>query len=170
MLCNHLLQPNLVLGDIILGLTPDLIRHYQLRGLVLDVDETLVPIRQAEIAPEIVQWIAAIKPHTKLWLVSNNLNARRIQRIAYRLEVPYIAGAGKPSRRKIWQAVRGMELPPSEVAIVGDRLFTDVLAGNRMGLFTILVEPMVIPGEALRKSPMRVAEVWLSQLLGVSLS
>ncbi|MGL6345244.1 MAG: YqeG family HAD IIIA-type phosphatase, partial [Waterburya sp.] len=45
----------------------------------------------------------------------------------------------------------------------------DVLAGNRLGMFTILVEPMVDPLVAVRSHPIRDFEIWLSQLLGVSL-
>lgn len=30
----------------------------------------------------------------------------------------------------------------SEVAIIGDQLFTDILGGNRVGIKTILVNPM----------------------------
>jgi hypothetical protein len=62
-----------------------------------------------------------------------------------------------------------MNLPVEQVAMVGDRLFTDVLAGNRLGMFTILVEPMVDAGYALRKYPVRSFEVWVSQALGASL-
>lgn len=40
---TKLLQPDLVLGDTILGLTPEILTHYHIKGLVLDVDETLVP-------------------------------------------------------------------------------------------------------------------------------
>jgi HAD superfamily phosphatase (TIGR01668 family) len=54
--------------------------------------------------------------------------------------------------------------------MVGDRLFTDVLAGNRLGMFTILVEPMVDPAIATRSYPIRNFEVWLSQMLGISLA
>jgi predicted HAD superfamily phosphohydrolase YqeG len=50
---------------------------------------------------------------------------------------------------------------------VGDRLFTDVLAGNRLGMFTILVEPMVDP-LTTRSYPIHNFEVWVSQKLGVS--
>jgi hypothetical protein len=63
-----------------------------------------------------------------------------------------------------------MNLPVEEIAMVGDRLFTDVLAGNRLGMFTILVEPMVNAGEAVRKYPIRSFEVWLSQALGATLT
>ena len=54
--------------------------------------------------------------------------------------------------------------------MVGDRLFTDVLAGNRLGMFTILVEPIVAPGVAVRSYPVRSIEVLLSQFMGASLT
>jgi HAD superfamily phosphatase (TIGR01668 family) len=63
-----------------------------------------------------------------------------------------------------------MSLPVEQVAMVGDRLFTDVLAGNRLGMFTILVEPMIDPAATVTSSPIRDFEVWLSQSLGVSLT
>jgi hypothetical protein len=114
--------------------------------------------------------LAEIKGVVSLWLVSNNLSRARIGRIAQSLDIPYILGARKPSRRKIRQAVNAMELPFNQVAMVGDRLFTDILAGNRLGMFTILVEPMIDPTiEAVQSAPLRSLEVWLSQILGASL-
>ena len=168
-MCGKLLQPDLVLGQSVLGITPDLVNRYGLQGLVLDVDETLVPIREAQTSEEVRVWFAALKAHVPIWLVSNNLNAPRIRRIAESLQAPYITGAGKPSRRKLRQAAQAMQLPVERVAMVGDRLFTDVLAGNRLGMFTILVEPMIHPKGKPGKYLLRSTEVWLSQLLGVSL-
>lgn len=169
-MCSKLLQPDLVLGGPVLEVTPDLVDRYGLRGLVLDVDETLVPLRESQTSAEVQTWFAELKACVPIWLVSNNLNASRIRRIAESLQAPYITGAGKPSRRKLRQAAQAMQLPVQEVAMVGDRLFTDVLAGNRLGMFTILVEPMVYPMGKPGKYLIRSAEVWLSQMLGVSLS
>lgn len=164
-----LLQPNLVLKGSILELTPEILEHYGLKGLVLDVDETLIPTRAREVSPELVQWLVHIKATVSLWLVSNNLSKARISRIAQTLDLPYLMGAQKPSRRKIRQAVRAMDLPFEQVAMVGDRLFTDVIAGNRLGMFTILVDPMVDPSIEVQRFPVRAFEVWVSQLLGASL-
>ncbi len=164
------LQPDLVLGDSIAAIAPALLQKHQLRGLVLDVDETLVPLREREVSPEVAAWVAEIRPLAALWLVSNNLSESRIRGIAESLDLPYILGARKPSRRKLRQAVAGMNLPVAQVAMVGDRLFTDVLAGNRLGMFTILVEPMVGAAIANRSYPIRNLEVWLSQRLGVQLA
>jgi hypothetical protein len=62
-----------------------------------------------------------------------------------------------------------MNLRVEEVAMVGDRLFTDVLAGNRLGMFTILVEPMATETKHTPKQSLRDLEVWISQKLGVTL-
>jgi len=164
-----LLQPNLVLGSTIFDLTPQALREHKINGLILDVDETLVPFRQKETSLELQQWIKEIKADIPIWLVSNNMSYSRIDNIANSIDLPFISAAKKPSRRKLKEAATAMNLPPEQIAMVGDRLFTDVLAGNRTGMFTILVEPMVDPLVAVRSHPIRDFEIWLSGLLGVSL-
>lgn len=166
---GKLLQPDLILGDSILNLTPEILQQHNLKGLVLDVDETLVPFSMAETSTELQQWAQSISPTVQVWLVSNNISQIRISRIAKSLNSPYILGARKPSRRKLRQAVESMALPFEQVAMVGDRLFTDVLAGNRLGMFTILVEPMVNPAKIRQRYLLRDFEVWLSQIFGVTL-
>lgn len=166
---GKLLQPDLVLGNTIFALTPAILQQYQLQGLVLDVDETLVPFRDSQATPDLQEWCTQINASVPIWLVSNNVNEGRIRRIAESLDVPYITGAGKPSRRKLRRALTAMDLPYPAVAMVGDRLFTDILVGNRLGMFTVLVEPMVMAGEMARKRPIHMLEVWLSQWLGVTL-
>ncbi|BAZ67501.1 MAG: YqeG family HAD IIIA-type phosphatase [Pelatocladus maniniholoensis HA4357-MV3] len=167
---NKLLQPDLILEGSVLNLTPDIIQQYELKGLVLDVDETLVPIKVLSTSVELQQWVQEIRQVATLYLVSNNLSEFRIGNIARSLDLPYYLGAAKPSRRKIRAALSAMNLPAKQVAMVGDRLFTDVLAGNRLGMFTILVEPIVHPDIALRSHPIRNFEVWVSEVMGASIS
>lgn len=164
------LQPDLILGGPIVSLTQDILKHYQLKGLVLDVDETLVPLRATKASTELMEWVEQVRPVASIWLVSNNLSENRISSIARSLNLPYMLGARKPSRRKLKKAAEAMNLPVEQVGMVGDRLFTDVLAGNRLGMFTILVEPMVDPAITVTSYPTRDFEVWLSQALGVSIT
>lgn len=166
---GKLLQPDLILESTILSLSPATLQQYGIKGLVLDVDETLVPLKTMSASAELLEWVEEVRQVASLWLVSNNLSAMRISRIAKSLKLPYTYGASKPSRRKLRQAVAGMNLPVEQVAMVGDRLFTDVLAGNRLGMFTILVEPIVDPAQAVSHSPIRSFEVWLSQMLGATI-
>lgn len=164
-----LLQPDLILGSTIFDLTPQMLKENNISGLILDVDETLVPLKQKETSEELQQWITEIRKDTPIWLVSNNISHSRIGKIAESIDLPFISAAQKPSRRRLRQAADSMNLPVEQVAMVGDRLFTDVLAGNRLGMFTILVEPMIDPLVAVRYHPIRDFEIWLSTFFGVSL-
>ncbi len=167
---GKLLQPDVVLGGPITTLTPDLLERHGLKGLILDVDETLVPVSLKQASDELTQWLEQIRPVASIWLVSNNISRTRIGGIATSLSLPYLLGARKPSRRKLREAASSMNMPIEQVAMVGDRLFTDVLAGNRLGMFTILVDPMVNPSQANKRYPVHAAEVWVSQILGASLT
>ena len=169
---GQLLQPDLALDGSILRLTPELIKRHHLKGLILDVDETLVPFKQSQPLEDVREWLKQVQSLATVVLVSNNVSHNRISRIADTLGVPFYTSAGKPSRRKLRQAVALMQLPHHEIAMVGDRLFTDVLGGNRLGLFTVLVEPMIDPA-MVASSPkqfLRNAEIWLSKRLGVVLA
>jgi uncharacterized protein len=164
-----LLEPKLALSGTILALTPALLKQHGLKGLVLDVDDTVISTRSAIVPPEVKVWMEEIKQVVSVSLVSNNLSHARIRRVAGVLELPYVFGARKPSRKKVRQAVSRMNLPLHEVGMVGDRLFTDVLVGNRLGMFTVLVEPMRDPRDTRKPmSWLRSFEIWLSQLLGAT--
>jgi uncharacterized protein len=165
----QLLQPDVILGDSVLALTPDRLRSYGLRGLVLDVDDTIVSIASPTPSPELLVWLAEVRQVvSKLWLVSNNPHRSRIQPIADSLGLPYLLGAAKPSRRKLREAVTEMDLPYGQVAMVGDRIFTDVLAGNRLGMFTVLVTPITKSTQSFHL--LRSVEFGLARLAGVSLA
>jgi predicted HAD superfamily phosphohydrolase YqeG len=59
-----------------------------------------------------------------------------------------------------------LALPPRQVALVGDRVFTDVLAGNRLGLFTVLVRPIDPNGDPCSHDQVQTLEVRMSRWLG----
>ena len=166
----NLLQPDLILGKSVLGITPEIIDAYGLKGLILDVDETIVPVGQQQLDPEVSAWAKDLQTIVPISLVSNNVGYERIRIIAEGMDVPFIASAGKPSRRKLRTAAEQMNLPFENIAMVGDRLFTDVLAGNRLGLLSILVQPMLEPNSRDPKNLLRNAEFWISRQLGVTLT
>jgi 4-nitrophenyl phosphatase len=57
---------------------------------------------------------------------------------------------GKPERPLLEQALRLMDSTPAATAILGDRLDTDILGGQRLGLTTILVTTGVDDAAAIR--------------------
>ncbi|MEN9215988.1 MAG: YqeG family HAD IIIA-type phosphatase [Gloeomargarita sp. HHBFW_bins_162] len=154
---QDLLRPRLTHPGPVTDLDIGILHAHAIRGTVLDVDDTLVPAHEQVIPPEVLAWMEQLKTLGPVWLVSNNVLAQRIGEIARQVDCPYICGAGKPSRRKLRQALENMNLPPAATAMIGDRRLTDIVAGNRLGMYTVLVEPIAAP----RWQKLRNLEDWL---------
>jgi hypothetical protein len=53
-----------------------------------------------------------------------------------------LALVGKPFSFAFARGLRRLKMSPSETAMVGDQLFTDVLGANLAGILSILVRPL----------------------------
>jgi HAD superfamily phosphatase (TIGR01668 family) len=114
-----------------------------IRGVILDLDNTLVLWHQEEMTAEITAWLEELKAAgLKLCILSNSVLSSRSQRIAERIGCAFVRQAAKPSRQGFRKAMQAMETAPAVTAIVGDQMFTDILGGNRSGIYTIMVKPM----------------------------
>ena len=110
--------------------------------VLLDLDNTLVPWYNSYIDPEIYKWLNKLKENNfKVCIISNGLSIR-VKRISRELGFPFISNAIKPSTRAIVKALKMLNSTPEKAVIIGDQIFTDILAGNRLGLVTILVKPL----------------------------
>jgi HAD superfamily phosphatase (TIGR01668 family) len=89
--------------------------------------------------------------------------------VAAQLDLPYTISAGKPRRSALRRVLAELNLPHQEVALIGDRLFTDVIAGNRLGLFTVLVKPIDPQGHPCKRDRLQKLELRLANLVGTSL-
>jgi len=144
---HQLLQPTINAQGSILDLDLGALVARGVGGLILDFDDTLVPLGAPEVDPQVQQWVEQAKVvfDLKVWIVSNNPNRRFLTQMGQVFGLETISAANKPSRRALRQVMAVMDLPPERIAMIGDRLFTDVLAGNRLGMVTILVKP---PGQS----------------------
>lgn len=113
-----------------------------IRGLIINLDNTLVPWGGFEFPPGVKAWIQEAQERGfKIFLVSNALE-ERVNHFRESLDIPGISQAQKPRRGAFRLALAQMGLEKNQVAVIGDQLFTDVWGGNRLGLFTILVSPV----------------------------
>ena len=98
------------------------------RGLIFDIDNTLVP--HGEPADERAK---ALFAHLKelgfsCCLLSNN-QLERVQMFNRDVQVHYIEDAHKPSRKNYLKAMELMGTDLSDTVFIGDQLFTDVIDG-----------------------------------------
>jgi HAD superfamily phosphatase (TIGR01668 family) len=167
---TDLLQPDWVAQGTLAELPLERLLERGIRALVLDVDRTLLPHRGSELPPAMERWLRRAQDSLPLHLFSNNPSRSRIGGVAARLGVPFTTSAGKPRRGALRRVLDGLNLPAAQVALVGDRVFTDVLAGNRLGLFTVLVKPVNAQGEPCRHDRWQRLEVQLARLTGAPLN
>jgi HAD superfamily phosphatase (TIGR01668 family) len=113
-----------------------------IRGIITDLDNTLVGARDPHATPELVEWLKQLQLlGFKIMIVSNNRRVR-VSTFAQPLNVPFIFRARKPTNISFLRALKLMGTEVQQTAVIGDQILTDVLGGNRMGLFTILVLPI----------------------------
>lgn len=113
-----------------------------IRGIMADLDNTLVPWRSEEIPPSLVDWLKKVNDEGfKLCLLSN-AGGERAERVGKLLNLPVVAPALKPSRRAFERGASLLGLSAKEIAVVGDQIFMDIWGGNRLGMYTILVKPI----------------------------
>ncbi|MFS8524810.1 MAG: YqeG family HAD IIIA-type phosphatase [Limnochordales bacterium] len=113
-----------------------------IRGLIVDLDNTLIEYGNPHATEEARRWVEdALGRGFKICLTSN-ARSRRVRHFAREFNIPAIANAAKPIGRAFRRAMRLLGTRPDETAVIGDQVFTDVLGGNRMNTFTVLVNPL----------------------------
>jgi hypothetical protein len=113
-----------------------------IRGILFDLDNTIIPRTADVFSAEVSSWLKEIRgSNFKACIISNN-NSKRVSKLAGELDLPAVCYAVKPRRKPFRQALELLGTCPEQTAVVGDQVFTDILGGNRLGMFTILVTPM----------------------------
>ena len=122
-------------------------------NICLDVDNTLAKRDYLLIDYQTIKALdnARRKGHIKNICIVSNISwghsrEERVRKIAEQLEIEHYFAARfwerKPGAKPFLEAMRMMNSQPENTAIIGDQIFTDVLGGKRLGLYTILVRPL----------------------------
>ena len=114
-----------------------------MRGLLLDLDNTLVLWNREELLPAVRAWVEAAKARgMRLCIVSNAFGGGRVRRVAGELGIECVTRVGKPFARAFRRGMQMLRTAPSDTCAIGDQVFTDMLGANRLGLATVLVAPL----------------------------
>lgn len=108
------------------------------RGLIFDIDNTLVPHGNDSTAKVDVLFKDIHDIGFKTLLLSNN-SEERILRFVRNIDTSYIAEANKPHPENYILALDKMQLEKNEVLFIGDQIFTDIYGANQSGISSILV-------------------------------
>lgn len=123
-------------------LSPRELHRAGVRGILLDVDNTLSPHDAPEPLPEALDWIGQMKREGFLLCVVSNNTEERVAPFAERLGLAFSSGARKPLPFGFRRAAKQLGLSRRQVLAVGDQLFTDICGANLAGIRSVLVEPI----------------------------
>lgn len=120
----------------------DILKNRNIKGLILDVDNTLINYDK-KILEGSIEWCEKLKKEgIKFCIVSNSNKEDKVKKVAKTFGIPYIFFAKKPLKKGLLNGAEIMNLDPENVAVVGDQIFTDVIGSNRCNMTSILVEPI----------------------------
>lgn len=122
---------------------PGFLRGAGVTGLILDLDNTLTRWEEDEVPADIAQWVQSLKDAgVALVILSNGLRGKQAK-VSRQLGVPLVATVlPKPFALGFREALKVLGVPRENAAVVGDIVFTDIWGANRLGLKTVLVEPL----------------------------
>ena len=129
------------------------------------MDGTLISGKKPILSNEIKNWIINSKKYFYIFLFSNNPSRKRIKLIAEQLDLDFLHSGGKPRKRKLKNILDSIPHSSNKIAIIGDRIFTDILVGNRLGMYTILVDSVDFYGNKNERNKFQSIERYIAKFI-----
>ena len=133
--------------------------------LLIDVDGTLLSRNSNIIPKKVKSWIIKSKEFFDLYLISNNPSEKRIYKIGKELGINYKCRALKPRIKKTLEVIESFNKDKNNIAIIGDRILTDIIVGNRCKIKTILIQRLNKKGLPLKLNTTLFFEKFISLFL-----
>ena len=126
----------------ITDVTVDDLRRMGVRGILLDVDNTLTTHDAPDLTDAVKVWLATMKEEGFSLIVVSNNKPERVAPFAEKIGLPYAALAHKPMPSGYKKAAAALGIPRKECVAIGDQIFTDIMGANLSGMVSVLLEPI----------------------------
>lgn len=120
----------------------DFLTSLGIKGVILDVDNTLEPYENALPGEHVVKWLNELREAGISCAIVSNNNRDRIELFNESLGLPMFYKAGKPFAKNVLRAMDAMGTSKENTILMGDQIFTDVWAAHNAGIPAILVPPI----------------------------
>ena len=119
--------------------TPELLQKRNIRLLMLDFDNTIVPYTTDVPTAEMTAWLEKMKQTDITVCIVSNSRKDRVPRSCREYGLDCITHAKKPFSKGIRECLEKYGIPAAEAALVGDQIYTDTLGANCTGVTSILI-------------------------------
>ncbi len=111
-----------------------------IKCILFDIDNTLVSSKSVDINDELKNLFQKIKSIGIEPIIFSSSKARRVNLFTEALDVEGYSNAFKNPLEKIGNILK--KYKEDEVALVGDQMIPEIVFGNKIGITTILVNPI----------------------------
>ncbi|MBQ9011904.1 MAG: YqeG family HAD IIIA-type phosphatase [Bacilli bacterium] len=116
--------------------------NHGIKCLLFDLDNTIAPPNTRQVSQKTKDLFISLKQKGfKVIIFSNSLKFR-VKHYQKQLDVDAYSNARKPFSGKFQKVMKDYGYNITELAIIGDQLLTDIKGGNKIGITTILVNPI----------------------------
>ena len=113
-----------------------------IKCLLFDLDNTCAAYSVKEPTSKLIELFEDLKDMDFKVIIYSNNTKKRLEPFKNKLLVDCSANSRKPRKDKFLKIMKMFNFDLSEIAIIGDQLLTDIYGGNRVGIKTILVNPV----------------------------
>ncbi len=118
-----------------------LLKKRQIKFLLFDIDNTILPVDKKEPSKELISLIQELKKDFHIIIISNAL-PHRVKYIKNTLQIDGYSFSLKPFTINYRKIMRKYNATPKQIAAIGDQLYTDIKAANKLTITSILVDPI----------------------------
>ncbi|MBQ2640349.1 MAG: HAD-IIIA family hydrolase [Bacilli bacterium] len=112
-----------------------------IKCLIFDLDNTLGLIENKECPKETKILLKKLQKDFRIFIASNNTK-RRLKPYLKDLGIAGVSNCLKPLTIGLLRIKNKYNFEKNEMVMIGDQIVTDVLAGKRFKIMTILVDPL----------------------------
>lgn len=125
----------------ILDIDYNKLKSIGIKCIIFDLDNTIALIDEKALPSSVESLFKKLEKDFKVVIISNNVR-KRISRFCEPNSIYFVSFALKPLSYGFRKIKKVYNLKKKEMCMIGDQLMTDILGGNRFGIYTILVDPL----------------------------
>ena len=117
------------------------LKEKNIKLIIFDLDNTIGRIKDETPSQMIIDFINDLSKDYKVVVASNNFQ-KRVRKFCEKLSCDYFYMVLKPSIKIGILIKKKYKISSRNTCIIGDQIVTDIIMGNRLKMFTILVDPI----------------------------
>lgn len=126
----------------VLDISVDDLRKMGAKAVALDIDNTICNDGKTNYIDGLEDWLKTIQDGGIKIMIISNAMPRRPKILSKKLNLPYIAKAKKPKPHTLVKGAEMMGVEVTELAMVGDQIFADIMSANACGAIPVLVDAL----------------------------